>query len=202
MRIYRMVLAAVLCPSLAFAQSSKPTVAEAQAFMDKAESESHAVGTEGSRAAWMQQTFITDDSEAIAAKADERFRTKTNELVISARRFDGLTMPPDLARKFKLLKLNGSPTDPKLVAELAQVSAALEGMYGKGKYCRKDTAGSSDDSEKCLGQDEMEVAMAKSRDPQELKELWVGWRTISPPMREKYARLVELSNLGAKEFGF
>jgi peptidyl-dipeptidase A len=202
MRIYRIALAAVLCPSVTFAQSSKPTVAEAQAFMDKAEAELHAASTEGARAAWVQETFITDDSEAIAAKADERLRTKTNELVIGARRFDGLTMPADLARKFKLLKLNGSPTDPKLVAELAQVSAALEGMYGKGKYCRQGTGGSSDGSEKCLGQDGMEVAMAKSRDPEELKELWVGWRTISPPMREKYGRLVELSNLGAKEFGF
>ena len=44
--------------------------------------------------------------------------------------------------------------------------------------------------------------MAKSRDPKELLDLWTGWHKISPPMRDKYARLVELSNQGAKEFGF
>jgi len=202
MRISGLVLAVVLSSVVSPAQSGKPTVAEARAFIDKVETELLAASTEASRAAWVQATFITDDTEALAAKADERLLTKTNEFVIGARRFDGLTMPPDLARKFKLLKLNGSPTDPKLVAELAQVSTALEGMYGKGKYCRQGAAANSDNGHQCFGQDEMEVAMAKSRDPNELKELWVGWHTISPPMREKYARLVELSNQGAREFGF
>jgi peptidyl-dipeptidase A len=201
MRIYGIALVLVLCPALSFAQTSKPTVAEAQAFMDKVEAELLDGSNEASHAGWVEETYINDDSEAIAAKAGERILNKTNEFVIAARRFDGLTMPPELARKFKLLKLNGTPTDPKLVAELAQVSVTLDGMYGKGKYCRKGSAG-ADSGEKCMGQDEMEAAMAKSRDPKELEELWVGWRTISPPMREKYARLVELSNLGAKEFGY
>ena len=44
--------------------------------------------------------------------------------------------------------------------------------------------------------------MANSTDPEELKDLWVGWHTISPPMRDRYARWVELGNKGAKEMGF
>ena len=204
MRIHRVLLAVVLCPALTFAQTNKPTTAEAQAFMDKAEAELLAAANEASQAAWVQETYITDDTEAIAAKANERLLTKTNELVIAARRFDGMTLPPELARKFKLLKLNGSPTDPKLVAELTQVETALDGMYGKGKYCRKGAApaGSSDDGQNCLGIEELDVLMAKSRDPKELEELWEGWHTISPPMRPKYERLVELSNEGAREFGY
>ena len=204
MRIHRVLLAALLCPALTFAQTKKPTTAEAQAFMDKAEAELLAATNESSQAAWVQETYITDDTEAIAAKANERLLTKTNELVIAARRFDGMTLPPELARKFKLLKLNGSPTDPKLVAELTQVETALDGMYGKGKYCRKGAApaGSSDDGQNCLGIEELDVLMAKSRDPKELEELWEGWHTISPPMRAKYERLVELSNEGAREFGY
>ena len=31
---------------------------------------------------------------------------------------------------------------------------------------------------------------------------WVGWHTISPPMRAKYQRFVELANEGARELGF
>src|SRR5260370_1327345 len=100
-----------------------------------------------------------------------------------------------------------TPTDPKLVAELTQVSTSLDGMYGKGKYCRSGSSGTAATStegegEHCLGIEEIDVLMAKSRDPKELLELWQGWHKISPPMREKYARLVELSNQGAREFGF
>ncbi len=211
MRLSNVLLAVTLLPIFATAQNSTsttsatPTVAEARAFMDRVETELLASANEASRAAWVQETFITDDTEAIAAKANERLLMKTNEFVVAARRFDGLQLPPDLARKFMLLRLNGSPTDPKLVAELTQVASSLDGMYGKGKYCRSASAGvasTASDGDHCLGIDQLDVLMAKSRDPKELQELWEGWHTISPPMREKYARLVDLSNQGAKEFGF
>ena len=193
------VLLALLLSPFALAQTSSapPTVAEAKSFLDRADADLLALANEAARAGWVQATYITDDTEALAAKANERLLTKTNEIVIAARRFNGLKMPPEMARKFMLLRLNGSPTDPKLVAELTQVSTALDGMYGKGKYCPPGKSG-----EDCLGIDQIDVLMAKSRDPKELQDLWEGWHRISPPMREKYARLVELSNKGAKEFGF
>jgi peptidyl-dipeptidase A len=193
------VLLALLLSPFALAQTSSapPTVAEAKSFLDRADADLLALANEAARAGWVQATYITDDTEALAAKANERLLTKTNEIVIAARRFNGLKMPPEMARKFMLLRLNGSPTDPKLVAELTQVSTALDGMYGKGKYCPPGKSG-----EDCLGIDQIDVLMAKSRDPKELQDLWEGWHRISPPMREKYARLVELSNQGAKEFGF
>src|SRR5258708_23369990 len=80
-------------------------------------------------------------------------------------------------------------------------------MYGKGKYGRRGAWGraatsTEGEGEHCLGIEESDVLMAKSRDPKELLELWQGWHKISPPMRDKYARLVELSNQGAREFGF
>ena len=105
-------------------------------------------------------------------------------------------LPPELARKFMLLKLNGTPTDPKLVAELTQVESSLDGMYGKGKYCP------GNDDKKCVGIDDLDTMMAKSRDPKELLDDWIGWHAISPPMRDEYARFVELANKGAKELGF
>jgi peptidyl-dipeptidase A len=189
--------------------STKPvTVADAQAFMDRAETDLLALSNEAARAGWVQETYITDDTEAIAAKAGERVLTLTNQLILESRRYDSLNLPPDLARKFKLLRLNGAPTDPKLVAELTQTAAALDGLYGKGKYCRpasvstSATPNASADGKQCLGIDEIDVLMAKSRDPKELLDLWQGWHSIAPPMRDKYARLVELSNQGAQEFGF
>ena len=184
------------------APTSAPTVAEAQAFMDRAESELLDVSNEAQRAGWVQETYITDDTEAIAAKAGERAALRQNQLVLESRRFDKLTLPPVLARKFMLLRLNGSPTDPKLVAELTQTAASLDGMYGKGKYCRPAPTEQDPAAQSCMGIDEIDVRMAKSRDPKELLELWQGWHQIAPPMRDKYARLVELSNQGAHEFGF
>ncbi|HEY4083473.1 MAG TPA: M2 family metallopeptidase [Burkholderiaceae bacterium] len=178
------------------AKSKAPTAAEAQVFMDKTEADLNELNVEGAHAAWLQQTDINEDSQAVSSKAQTRFSLRLNEAVIQARRFDKLSLPPALARKFMLLKLNGSPTDPKLVAELAETTGALNGMYGKGKYCPPG------DATKCLGIEEIGVRMAKSRDPKELLELWAGWHAISPPMRDKYARLVELSNQGAQEFGF
>jgi peptidyl-dipeptidase A len=201
MRLLRTVLAASLIfalPALAQAPATKPTVAEAKAFMDKAEADLLDLTNQAGQAQWMQETDITDDTEAVSAKAGERIALRTNELVIAARRFDGMALPPDLARKFMLLKLNGSPTDPKLVAELTQVAASLDGMYGKGKYC----PGNTTDTSKCLGIEELDSLMAKTRDPKQLLDYWTGWHSISPPMRDKYARLVTLSNLGAQEFGF
>ena len=195
-----LALAVALLPALAAAQArpkaKPPTVAEAQAFMDKAEAELAALDTEAADAGWMRQTDINDDTALLSSRAQERESLKTNDLVIAARRFDKLAMPPALARKFKLLKLNASPTDPKLVAELAQTANALDGLYGKGKYCPKG------DATHCLGIEEIGARMAKSRDPAELLDLWTGWHAIAPPMRDKYARLVELSNQGAREFGY
>ena len=208
MRLQSLLLAAALLASLPLpaqtpAPKGPPTAAEAQAFMDKSETELNNLEIEAARAAWVQETHITDDTEANAAKANERFALRTNEIVIAARRYDKLTLPPALARKFMLLRLNGTPTDPKLVAELTQVAASLDGMYGKGKYCPGTASSKPDtDQSKCLGIDEIGVIMAKSRDPKELLDLWTGWQTISPPMRDKYARLVDLSNKGATEFGF
>ena len=44
--------------------------------------------------------------------------------------------------------------------------------------------------------------MAESRNYDELLDVWRGWHTISPPMRPKYTRLVELANQGARELNF
>ena len=48
---------------------------------------------------------------------------------------------------------------------------------------------------------ELENVLAASRNYDEQLEAWLGWRTVSPPMRDKYQRFVELCNAGAKEFG-
>jgi peptidyl-dipeptidase A len=197
--IVALILVAAL-PHLPRAFSAtRPTAAEAQSFMDKAEAELMKLGIMDQRADWVHETFITDDTESLAAAADDRLIARTTELVKESKRFDGLALPASLKRKFLLLKLSlpvPAPADAKLREELTQVASSLGGSYGKGKYCP------GEDPSKCLGIDDLEVRMSKSRDPQELSRLWAGWHKVGPPMRDRYARFVDLSNQGARELGF
>jgi peptidyl-dipeptidase A len=50
--------------------------------------------------------------------------------------------------------------------------------------------------------DDLERILATSRDPDELLRAWRGWHEIGRPLRSGYARLVELTNAGARAIGF
>lgn len=194
------VLSALFCFAFAAvleAQTKKPTVAEAEQFMNKAEARLAELSVKGNQANWIHENFITDDSEAIAAAVNDEQTAVTTELVEGAKRFDGLKMPADLERKFLLLKLQlvaPAPKDPKLRKELTTIAVSLDSDYGKGKF--KDSTG------KTLDVNDVENIMAENRDPARLKEVWLGWHSIGAPMRQRYARFVDLSNQGARELGF
>ena len=201
-------LCCVLIPGAAFSSAGTktsprrpPTVQEAEQLIKQAEARLEKLAVKSSRASWVQFTYITDDTEALAAAANEEMLAAVSELATKARRFEGMKLSPELARKLMLLKLSLSapaPRDPKERADLAELGTWLEGTYGKGKYCPK----SGPYAGQCLGQSEMEQAMATTKDPAVLLDLWVGWRTFSPAMRAKYARFVELANKGSREMGF
>ena len=180
-----------------YAQNTAPSAAEAQQFMDKAEGRLADLSVKVNRASWVQENFITDDTEAMEADAIDEDTAVTTELVEQAKRFDGLKLSPELARKFLLLKLSltaPAPKDAALRREMTEIGVSLDGDYGKGKYCRKNG--------ECLDITAIEKLMSSSHDPEELKEVWAGWHAIAPPMRKRYARFVDLSNQGAREIGF
>ncbi len=199
----------VTSSTLGFSQNAveqKPaTVAEAQTFVDRANAELLKLGADASHAQWTAETHITEDTEVTSALLNEQAIARTLELTAESHRFDNATLPPDLRRQIKLLQLNtpAAPKDPKLLAEQAQLAAQLTGMYGKGKFCPDSPAGQQPAAGgKCLGIDAISGNMAKSRDPEELTKMWVGWHAIGAPMKDKYARFVELQNIGAKELGY
>jgi peptidyl-dipeptidase A len=181
-------------------QTRNPSsVAEAQTFIDAAEKRLLDLWIKSDRAAWVQSNFITDDTEQMAAQAQKEVIAATTELAVSATRFDNLELPYDTARKLKLLKLSLTLPAPRNSAEqteLTEISVSLESDYGKGRFCPEGP------EKKCLDINDMTRIMATSRNPDELLKVWRGWRTISPPMRKRYGRLVELANKGARELGF
>ncbi len=181
------------------AQRREPTVAEADAFIAAAEEHLNELGIKAARAAWVQENFITDDTEQIAADAGNEITMLTVKYAKEGHRFDHLKLSPVNARKLKLIELAvgfPAPADPKLSKELAQVEASLDGDYGKGKWCPDGPTG------KCLDVTAVGKLMADSRDPQELEKAWVGWHAVGAPMRTRYARMVELGDQGARELGF
>jgi len=175
------------------------TAEEARKFIDSAETRLFDLWIKSNRANWVHETFITDDTELLAAQADQNVKAATADLAAESQRFAGLKLPEDVSRKISLLKHSvdiPAPRDAADQKELSQIVASLDGDYGKGKWCPEGPQG------KCLTLNELENILISSRDPEELKRVWVGWHAIAPPMRERYSRMVVLANKGAREMGF
>lgn len=177
----------------------KPGAEEARRFLKDAESQLYRLSHEAGQAQWIQANFITQDSEAVAAKASQRLIDATVAFAKKAATFDGVELPPEEARKLKLLKTAltlATPADPAESEELTRLVAGLEGGYGRMKYCP------GGDTSKCLDVNQVTRIMATSRNAAELLDVWRGWHDAAAPMRKDYTRFVELANKGARELGF
>jgi peptidyl-dipeptidase A len=193
MKLWIFLMTAIALPAV-----GPPTVQEAQSFVSDAEVRLLPLSVYDSRAQWIKSTYITGDTEIVAAKSDEQFINEAVELAKKSTRFDSLPLPEGVARKIKLLKLSltlATPADPKQSEELTRIVASMEGTYGKGKYCPAGTS-------QCLDLEDLTRVMANSRNPAELLDAWQGWHAIARPMRQEFARYVELANKGARELGF
>ncbi len=176
----------------------KPTIEDARAFLNGVNAQGLTLAVEAGRADWVKDNFITSDTEAIAARADERAINAGVGFAKRAAEFQGVPLPEDMARQMKLLRnalTIATPSDPKESEELTTIVSSMEGVYGKGKYCPHGP-------EHCLDLEDLTKIMANSRDPKELLDAWTGWHAISRPIRQPFARYVELANKGARELGF
>jgi peptidyl-dipeptidase A len=178
------------------ASAAPPSAAEAEAFMDGVEAARTELREVAARTGWLAQTHITVDTKLLAGEADTRYTLATIDAASKSTRYSELELDPELRRKFDLLRLVSDlppPNDEALASEASELDQELRSLYGTGTYCR---------GEECRTLDELGDVMAKSRDAAELEDAWVGWRTISPPMRPLYTRQVELLNQGARDLGF
>ena len=177
-----------------------PTAADAVAFMKATNVDLKKLFVDAGRAEWVKETYITDDTEVLAADAQEKLMTYTSKAIKEARKFDGLKLDDDTTRQLTLLRLSADlppPADPAKTTELATIASKMTSMYGKGKYCPPGKPESA-----CKDLEQLSKTLAESRNFDELTEAWVGWHSIAPPMRSMYQRYVELSNEGSKEIGF
>ena len=195
-----LALAALLvtgAPALGKKEGSN-AVADADSFVADAEKQLAADSVLNARAQWVNATYITDDTDAIAAEFNARSTELGVRLAKEAARFDGSrNLAPDTRRKLDLLKLGlvlPAPDAPGAADELSAISTRLQSTYGKGRGTLKG---------KEIGGSDIEAAMGTDRNPAELKEMWASWHdNVGKPMKADYARLVEIANKGAVELGY
>lgn len=171
-------------------------VAEARAFLERADAELGQMSKEVSPVFWEQATNITDETNAAAAAAGARATTLAVSLANESKQFNDVDLPPDLARKMKRLQSGvtiPAPSSKGAAEELSKITTGLEATYGTGTFTYKGEE---------LNLDQLSTIIETSRDPAELKAVWEGWRTVSPPMKDEYARMVEIANEGAQELGY
>jgi peptidyl-dipeptidase A len=181
-----------------FAQTGGGSVADAEAFVAQAEKELAAHSILASRADWINRTYITEDTDALAAEFGARGTQMSVRFAKGAAKFDrveGLSF--DTRRKLLFLKQGivlPAPDRPGAAEEISVIATRLQSQYGKGK-------GTLDG--KPINGSDIEEAMGKVRAPEKLKEMWSSWHNnVGAPMRDDYARLVEIANAGAKELGY
>lgn len=180
------------------AVSAAPSVAEAEAFLSRAEKDLFDFSVEGGRVAWINSTYITDDTDALAAKYGEIGTEKSVKYALEAAKYQNVAGLSAIAKR-KLDILRGglvlpAPTMPGAAKELSEIATKLNSAYGKGKGTLKGQP---------INGSDIEAEMGTNRNPEELKEMWVSWHdNVGAPMKDDYARMAAIANKGANELGF
>ena len=147
---------------------------------------------------WVYETYIMDDSAAIAADENAKMSVlQTNNAAKAAAMAKVPGLSADTKRRlnmFRTLIVNPVPSTPGAADEYAKLQAEIQGMYGKGKGTLKGQPISGND---------IESEMRTNRNPDELKEMWLTWNdNVGKPMKADYVRMVDISNQGARELGY
>jgi len=193
-----------LAATPALAQQAVPAAADAatpaaaDAFVARAEKAIGTFSTPAAQVSWINATYITDDTDAIAAKYGAESTEMSVKYALEAAKYakiPGLSF--DTKRKIDLLRSGltlPAPTTPGAATELSTIVTRMSSGYGKGK-------GTLDG--KPLNGSDIEAAMGEVRDPAKSKEMWISWHdNVGAPMRKDYARQVVIANQGAKELGY
>jgi peptidyl-dipeptidase A len=187
-------LAAML---LATGAAPAPTAADADAFVAKAEKDLEELGIFAARAAWVNATYITDDTDILAARTGAAFTEAGVRYASEAAKYAALPgLSYDTKRKLDMLRqglVAPAPNTPGAADTLSTLLTGLQSAYGKGKGTYKGEVKSGNDLEELMGTE---------RDPELLKEMWVSWHKIGVPMRNDYTQFVSISNAGSKELGY
>jgi peptidyl-dipeptidase A len=178
--------------------TSAPTAAEAQAFLDRVQKEYAEFNLIASRVSWINATYITDDTDALAAEYGARGTEMAVRYALEAAKYQNAPgLSAEQKRQLTMLRSAitlPAPTTPGAAQQLSDISTRLGSLYAKGKGTLKGQP---------INGSDIEAAMGESRNPEELKEMWVSWNdNVGAPMRGDYAKMTGIANQGATELGF
>src|SRR4029077_16483051 len=163
-------LAAGCAGNSASSSAATATAADAKRFLDTVNDTSLRLGIQQAEAGWVQQTFITDDTEAIAARANQAANEAGSKFAKESTKYDHVEVPADQRRQLNLLKVSlvlATPSDPKESDELSKIMAGLESAYGKGKWCPDPAK-----ADQCKNIDEVTHILAIPGDEKALRAAW------------------------------
>jgi peptidyl-dipeptidase A len=202
-----MLLATVmsLCPPIA---AQTPQVDDAtyrketvEAFIERANRDFDESDREQGAAVWVNVTYITDDTDLLAAKAGARDGALRLRFAREARKFDEQSLTDSQRRDLSLLgraefmpERMPLPADPELREEMALTQRRMASAFGSGRHC-------PDGEESCRSLSQLSDVMAFYREPDRLLDAWAGWRAVSAGIGDDYRRFVELGRQGARDFG-
>ncbi|WP_435876852.1 M2 family metallopeptidase [Sphingomonas quercus] len=178
--------------------SGAPTAAEADAFVARTSKELADLGVYAARIAWINNTYITDDTDAVNARVGgELTELQVRAAKEAARYATAKGLSADTRRQLDLLR-NGitlpAPATAGAAQELNERVTRLSSIYGKGK----GMVGGQP-----INGSDIEAKMGTDRNPAELKEMWKSWHdNVGKPMRGDYMQIVQITNKGARELGF
>jgi peptidyl-dipeptidase A len=195
-----------LISACAPSNSAAPTDTDASAVADAARALVQRVNgdkyerqREISAAGWIAATYINDDSQLLAAKAEERQLAYQAGILAEARRYAAAPLDADTRRALDRL-LNGTVLPPAAAAEqaeLTQIATRLEAGYGSARSCPDPKK-----PDNCRDLTQLSRVLAESRDPAALRQAWIDWHDTASGMRKDYQRFAELMNHGAREYGY
>ncbi len=174
-----------------------PTPQEAQALISQAELDLDSASEYLNRAAWVQSTYITDDTDWLYARAFSHFTNMAVRYVTEANRFDHVVVDAGTRRKLDLLKqllVVPAPSNAAATQEMADIATRLAADYSTATFEYRG---------KVLTLGDSEALLRTTRDPETARAIWQGWRaSLAPRMKSDYANMVKLANAGARELGY
>jgi len=210
MRFLRLSLTAAVLASMAAPLTTSaapksgaqaPTAADAHKFVEQMNTDYKTRYIEPTAAEWVAETYITDDTQELTARANERWLQWLSAEVDKARPYEKAKgIDAKDARALYLLKLQTAmpaPKDPAHLTEMTTLGSKLTAAYGSGKYCKD-----ANDKASCRNLDDLSKVLADDRDWDHDLDAWTGWHQVGRGMLKDYQRFVQLLNEGARDLGY
>ncbi len=171
---------------------------EAHAQLEAAERELLDLSVETSQADWVHATYITEDTDALAAKANARLSAATVRWARRSMALPAAALDPVDRRKVLLMRVSlpiVAADDPREGEELSRTVAQMQGTYSKGTHIPLGRT-------EAVDLQALSRILTESREPARLEDAWTGWHRVGRSIRGPYTRYVELANRGARGLDF